>query len=173
MPPEEALAEQFRVTMLPHLGSAYNYSRFLTRDSLIAEEITQDAFLKAFRSFAQCRGNERAWLMAIVRNCFRDWLKRNRSGGEFSQIMVDAPEIEPPDVRQERADDVALVRSTIAQLPEPFREALILREIEDLSYREIAEITDSPIGTVMSRLSRARVMLSALLHESNDGRDSG
>ena len=169
-------AARFRAEILPHLDAAYNLARYLAADPAMAEDVVQDAFLRAFRGFAGWRGDApRAWLLAIVRNCWRD-----RVGTEIArrQVLIDhaalseaqaaaveniADEADTPEASLIRDDEVEGIRRVIASIPEPFREALILREMEGLPYREIAAMTDVPIGTVMSRLARARDMLARLL----------
>jgi RNA polymerase sigma factor (sigma-70 family) len=178
-PPAPAAGDQaarFRAEMLPHLDAAYNLARYLVADSVMAEDIVQDAFLRAFRGFDGWRGDApRAWLFAIVRNCWRD-----RVGAEIArrQVLVDnaalseaqaaavenlPDEADTPEASLIRDDEVEAIRRVIASIPEPFREALVLREMEGLAYREIATMTEVPIGTVMSRLARAREMLARLL----------
>jgi RNA polymerase sigma factor (sigma-70 family) len=168
---------RFRELMLPHLDDAYSLARFLTRDPTAAEDIVQEAFLRAFRGFATYRGGApKAWLFAIVRNCFLNWVNVNRSWGE---VLIDESALSEPesaaltnvaDADQDtpeqalvRRREAETVRAVIEKLPEPFRETLVLRELEELSYKEIAVLTDAPIGTVMSRLARARQMLGELL----------
>jgi RNA polymerase sigma factor (sigma-70 family) len=174
---ERAGAEAFREAMLPHMDAAYNFARYLSRDPSAAEDIVQNAFLHAFRSFAGFRGDApKAWLFAIVRNCFLDWLKSNRnaqapiedgagpwsaSGNEAHNFR--AIDEETPEAILARSRDAEMVRSTVEGLPEPFRETIVLRELDELSYKEIAMITGVPIGTVMSRLARGRQMLCELL----------
>jgi RNA polymerase sigma-70 factor (ECF subfamily) len=157
-------ADRFRATMLPHMEAAYSLARYLSRDAAAAEDIVQSAFLQALRGFAGLRGEApKPWLLAIVRNCFLDWA---RSNGRTMAAPEDAPEPvdeETPEILLARQRDVAMVRATLEDLPEPFREAIVLRELEELSYKEIAMITGVPIGTVMSRLARGRQMLAALL----------
>jgi len=157
--------DTFEARALPHLDAAYNLARWLSRSPSDAEDIVQDAMLRAFRAFDQLRGEDvRPWLMRIVRNCWRD--RRDRPhrrhdvplpGGREGPELVD----EGPDAEAQamRASEGRRVRAMIAALPEAFREVLILREMEDLSYREIAEVSGIPIGTVMSRLARARALL--------------
>lgn len=161
---------QFRRLILPHLDAAWTYARYLTRDDHVAEDIVQDAFLRAFRGSASCKGDGKAWLMTIVRNCWHDWLRANRS--EVPAVsdagLVDA---DTPDVVLERSSDAAHLRLVLAMLPEPFRETLVLRELEELSYREIGAVTGVPIGTVMSRLARGREMLATLILDSETGTD--
>jgi len=167
---------RFRELMLPHLDAAYNLARYLTNDANAAEDVVQDAFLRAFRSFDTYRGGPpRAWLFAILRNCWRDrvgeQIKRERvvvSDASLSEAQSEAvaaipAEGDTPEESLARAREVDTVRGVIAALPEPFRETLILREMEDMPYREIASVTGVPIGTVMSRLARAREMLGKLL----------
>jgi RNA polymerase sigma-70 factor (ECF subfamily) len=165
-----ARAEQFRLVMLPHLDGAYNFARYLTRDATAAEDIVQDAFLRAFRNFDSWRGDApKAWLLTIVRNCFLNSLAaRGRHAGiePTEEIIATDPgtaEAETPETIVAQRTEVAMLRNTIENLPEPFRETLVLREFEDLSYKDIALLTNVPIGTVMSRIARARGMLAELL----------
>jgi len=161
----------FEAQVLTHLDAAYALARYLTRRSDVAEDIVQDAILRAYRGFDALRGeNVRAWLLAIVRNCFLTW--KAKAG---SVIEVDAEEarrtsgsadeegktLETPESILIDREHHKAIRSLIENLPHPYRETLILRDIEDLSYRDIAGITGVPIGTVMSRLARARTMLAA------------
>jgi RNA polymerase sigma-70 factor (ECF subfamily) len=178
--PRAAEAErtrQFRETILPHLDGAYNFARYLSRDAVAAEDIVQEAFLRAFRAFGNFRGHApKAWLFAIVRNCFLDWAA-GRSGqgrvlvdeGALSEAQAQALantadlDQDDPEVALLRRREAETVRAVVENLPEPFRETLVLRELEELSYKEIAALTAAPIGTVMSRLARARQMLSEML----------
>lgn len=154
---------EFERLALPHLDAAYNLARWLSRSPTDAEDIVQEAMLRAFRSFEQARGEDvRPWLMSIVRNCCRDWARRPYTrreaplGAEGPELVFKEPDAEAQAVR---ASDARRLRATIATLPPEFRDVLILREMEDLSYREIAEVIQAPIGTVMSRLARARALL--------------
>jgi len=173
-PPNGASPAGFHELILPHLDSAYSLARYLSRDADAADDIVQEAFLRGYRSFGRYRGGDaRSWILAITRNCFFD-LARARQidpsrtpGRGVSLHQEDGMEAEFFDPDQEtpegalvRLDEAAKVRAVIETLPEPFREALVLRDIEDLSYQEIAEITAMPIGTVMSRLSRGRQMFA-------------
>ncbi|MGO4566731.1 sigma-70 family RNA polymerase sigma factor [Rhizobium sp. 2YAF20] len=163
--------QRFQQTVMPHLDSAYNFARFLCRDADAAQDIVQDAFLRAFRSFEGYRGGDpRAWLFSIVRNCYHAWLQQRRRKTRVEVPLDDKDaDTDTATMPQEFASgeesaETAMIRDTEAQrvravintLPEAMREVLILREFEDLSYRQIAEIIDAPIGTVMSRLARAR-----------------
>lgn len=163
--------EGFAETILPHLDSAYSLARYLARDPDAAEDIVQDAVLKAHRGFAGFRGGDaKAWLLTIVRRQFIDWSNERRAGravfsaeagGEAWEDF--ASEDDTPEQSLLRQGDVGAVRRAIEALPEPFREAIVLRELESLSYGEIAIITGAPVGTVMSRLSRGRDLLAARL----------
>ncbi|MES2056482.1 MAG: sigma-70 family RNA polymerase sigma factor [Pseudomonadota bacterium] len=153
------------------MDAAYSYARYLSRNSAIAEDVVQDAFLRAFRGFDRWRGdNPKAWLLAIVRNCYLDTVAARRDplrGAEPVEAIDECAtvmgQVEQLEDRAARRSDAAMLRRTIEDLPEPFRETLVLRELDELSYKEIATITGVPIGTVMSRLARARAMLGALL----------
>jgi len=160
---------RFEALALPHLDAAYNLARWLARSPADADDIVQDAMLRAFRGFAVFRGGDmRAWLLAIVRNCAitagRKIRGRREDGlpGETNErgahLTLVAQEPDPEHVAI-GADIGRNLNAVVAGLPEEFREVLILREMEELSYREIAEITGAPIGTVMSRLARARMLV--------------
>jgi RNA polymerase sigma factor (sigma-70 family) len=170
-------AERFRALILPHMDSAYNFARYLARDATAAEDIVQEAFLRAFRAFPTYRGGApKAWLFAIVRNCFLNWAGQ-RSGA--ARAVVDEGSLsetqalalanvadeaqDTPEAALLRRREIETVRAVIENLPEPFRETLVLREMEELSYKEISVLTAAPIGTVMSRLARARQMLGDML----------
>ncbi len=166
-------ADRFRLIILPHMDAAYNLARYLTRDPSTAEDIVQDAFLRAYRGFDDWRGDSpKAWLLTIVRNCFLTSVGAHREKavatadidalGATSALADPVDERTPEAIVADRCE-AAMLRNTIENLPEPFREALVLRELEELSYKEIAAITHVPIGTVMSRLARARQMLAELL----------
>jgi RNA polymerase sigma-70 factor (ECF subfamily) len=157
--------DKFEAQALPHLDAAYNLARWLSRSPSDAEDIVQDAMLRAFSAFDQLRGDDvRPWLMSIVRNCWRDRVAKPHqrravplpADGQRPELVYDGPDAEAQAVR---ASEGRKVRAMIATLPEEFREVLILREMEDLRYREIAEVVGAPIGTVMSRLARARALL--------------
>ncbi|MDT3378794.1 sigma-70 family RNA polymerase sigma factor [Labrys neptuniae] len=166
----DALA-RFQAVMLPHLDAAHNLARYLCRDADTAEDIVQEAFLRAFRGFADYRGGSaRAWLLTIVRNCHRSWWQaRQRSvrtepldAGEGEEERTDLPHEEAsPETALLQQAEASEIRAVLDRLPEAFREVLVLREMEELSYREIAETIAAPMGTVMSRLARARTLFAA------------
>jgi RNA polymerase sigma-70 factor (ECF subfamily) len=152
---------RFEAVVLPHLDAAFNVARWLTRDDREAEEIVQDAFVRALRFFTGYRGGDgKAWLLAIVRNTFFS-RKRGANPGaamtEFDEEVHGVDRGEPgPEAALLIAEDARAVARALEELPVEFREVLVLREIEGLSYKEIADVTGLPIGTVMSRLARAR-----------------
>ena len=161
-----ARSDQFRLVMLPHLDSAYNFARYLARDATAAEDIVQEAFLRAFRSFDGWRGDApKAWLLAIVRNCFLSSVAAGSGhpGADLAEATEALADSDTPESILAERSEAAMLRATIENLPEPFRETLVLRELEELSYKEIAALTAAPIGTVMSRLARARQMLCDML----------
>jgi RNA polymerase sigma-70 factor (ECF subfamily) len=158
---------QFERLVLPHLDAAYNLARWLAGNNHDAEDIAQEACVRAFRFVGGCRGSDgRAWLLTIVRNTAYSWLKKNRSQPLLSLDDDELPEIE--EQRDASGDfhgaDRDTLRAALESLPLEFREALVLRELEGLSYKEIAEVADVPVGTVMSRLARARRQLQGALN---------
>jgi RNA polymerase sigma factor (sigma-70 family) len=167
-PGADATLARFKQNVVPQLDAAYNFARFLTRDADAAQDIVQEAFLRAYRSFAGYRGGDaRAWIFTIVRNCYHTWLtdRRRKSRlevdpydeGDSEELIYNISSDEDnPETALVRKAEAQTVRLILNALPRPFREMLVLREIEDLSYHQISEITALPIGTVMSRLARAR-----------------
>jgi RNA polymerase sigma-70 factor, ECF subfamily len=157
---------RFEQLVVPHLGAAFNLARWLTRNDHDAQDIVQDASLRALRFLGGLRGEDaRPWLLGIVRNATWSWLQANRPSeltprDEDGEPQVPAPSSDEPESSAIRRADARLLNEAIAALPAPFREVIVLRELEDLAYREIAHIADIPIGTVMSRLARARRLLS-------------
>jgi RNA polymerase sigma-70 factor (ECF subfamily) len=154
--------------VLPYLDEAYTLARYLVRDPHDAEDATQEAMLKALRHVDQCRAdNARPWLFAIVRNTCHSLLRRRGTVAAevpFDETLhSDEAEALQPDALVIRAADQEAVQRAVAELPLAFREAVVLREMQGLSYREIAQVADVPIGTVMSRLGRARERLESLL----------
>jgi RNA polymerase sigma factor (sigma-70 family) len=165
---EKDKQSRFEATILPHLDAAYNLARWLTRNDHDAQDVVQDAFLRAFKFFGGFRGgNGRSWLLSIVRNTCYNWLEKNRRkelGTVFDEeIHLLEDTAATPEMRLSQNLDRELVRHVVAELPVEFREIIILRELEEMSYKEIAEIADIPIGTVMSRLARARKLLQESL----------
>jgi RNA polymerase sigma-70 factor (ECF subfamily) len=153
--------------VLPLLPSAYNLARWLTRNDHDADDVVQEAFLRAYRFFPSFRGADpRPWVLAIVRNTCWTWLRKNRSPEAVSDLDGTNEPVETAASAEEdlvrRADGARLSRA-LEELPAEFREVLVLRELEELSYREIAEVAGIPVGTVMSRLARARRRLQVAL----------
>jgi RNA polymerase sigma-70 factor, ECF subfamily len=171
--PDHNPLPSFEQAVLPHLDAAYNLARWLTRNERDAEDVVQESYLRAFRFFAGFRGGDaRPWLMRIVRNTCYTWLHANRplqEATEFDETLFppDSPSPNPEEAVL-RNDRGALVRKALEALPANFREVLILRELEGLSYKEIADITGMPAGTVMSSLSRARDRLYQVLVMSEE-----
>lgn len=162
----------FEQVMLPHLDAAYNLARWLVRDSSIAEDVVQDAYERACKYFAAFQGGSgRAWLLQIVRNVAYSTLKTQRrrmevslssamSAADEDGFDTEIPDSSPgPEAALMRRQDLAALDEALKALPVAGRECLILREVEALSYKEMARVMDVPIGTVMSRLSRARQAL--------------
>jgi RNA polymerase sigma-70 factor (ECF subfamily) len=166
--------ERFEQTVLTHLDAAFNLARWLTRNDHDAQDVVQEAVLRAYRFFDGLRGDARPWLLAIVRNSCLTWLQVNRPAeiSNFDDHPVDLQPIDEngPEIHALRNSDRRMLNEAISALPAQFREVLVLRELEDLAYKDIARIADVPIGTVMSRLSRARGLLAeslkALSHAS-------
>ena len=160
---------------MPHLDAAYNLARWLAGNDPDAQDVAQEATLRAFKFFGSFRGeNARAWLLTIVRNTFYTWLRKNRPQEKMISIDDETLEIEDSSATAQQAQppfaDADAVRRAITELPVEFREIVILREMEGFSYKEIAELVEVPIGTVMSRLARARKLLQKrLAAEFNPG----
>ena len=153
---------------MPHLDAAYNLARWLTRNDADAEDVVQEAYLRAFRFFGGFHGEDgRAWLLEIVRNTSYTWMQRNRSP-ELNMPLDDEPrEVEGDDLNPEelllQKADAQTLRQAVEELPLEFREVLVLRELDEMSYKQIAAVADLPLGTVMSRLARARKRLQHIL----------
>jgi RNA polymerase sigma-70 factor (ECF subfamily) len=150
--------------VLPHLDSAYNLARWLTGNEHDAEDVVQDAYLRAAKFFDSFRGGDaRPWLITIVRRTCYDWLARNRSHQPLTvfneEIHSDSGDSLDPAQLALRQENQQIIRRALAELPVEFREVLVLRELEGLTYKEIAAITNLPPGTIMSRLARARERL--------------
>ncbi|HEV2453874.1 MAG TPA: sigma-70 family RNA polymerase sigma factor [Verrucomicrobiae bacterium] len=157
-----ATESPFERIVMPHLDAAYNLARWLAGNDHDAADIVQDACVRAFRFAGDCRGeNGRAWLLTIVRNTAFTWLRKNRPR---AIVSVDDDELAEIEDTSRSADsfhdaDAPVLRAALEALPLEFREALVLRELEGFSYKEIAEVAGVPVGTVMSRLARARRQL--------------
>ncbi len=158
--------DRFSALILLHMDAAYSLARYLARDPTAAEDIVQEAYLRAYRSFAGLRGdNPKAWLLMIVRRCFLDTISRKTilDGGDNDRVLEVASVAADPETVCAEQRRAAIVRDAVEALPGSYREAVVLREFEELSYQEIAIIVGMPIGTVMSRLFRARQMLAERL----------
>jgi RNA polymerase sigma-70 factor (ECF subfamily) len=151
---------RFEQAILPHLGAAYNLARWLTRNEHDAEDVVQDACVRAYRFFDGFGGGDgRSWLLAVVRNTCYTWMEKQRPAISLDE-KVHAPSsvLNPEHLFQQQAAGEEL-RKAVAELPPEFREVVVLRELEGLSYKEIAAVLSIPLGTVMSRLTRARARL--------------
>jgi len=161
----------FEHAVLPHLDSAYNLARWLIRNDQDAQDLVQEACLRALRSFEGFRGGDsRAWLLTIVRNSCYTWLQQNRLQGLTTvfdeEIHTSQEHSRSPEALLLEKADARLVKDALEELPPEFREAIVLRELEGMSYKEIADVADVPVGTVMSRLARARERLQRQLTSS-------
>jgi RNA polymerase sigma factor (sigma-70 family) len=166
---------RFQREIVPHLDAAYNFARYLSRNPDAAQDIVQETFLRAYRGFDGYQGGDaRAWIFSIVRNCYHNWLLEGRrkarveidvhrrdDSGDFSIDDV-ASDADTPEAALLRSAEAGSVRGVLNKLPRSLREVLVLRELEGLSYRQIAETSALPIGTVMSRLARARARFEGL-----------
>jgi len=160
--------ERFEQAILPHLDAAYNLARWLTRNEQDAQDMVQEASLRAFKFFDGYRGGDaRAWLLTTVRNTCYTWLQQNRRGQAMTPFdegihTVDEDSLNPSSLVLKNAD-MEMLQQSLEQLPDEFREVIVLRDLEELSYKQIAEVTNVPLGTVMSRLARARARLKQIL----------
>jgi RNA polymerase sigma-70 factor, ECF subfamily len=166
--PEPGKLERFEQTVLPHLNAAHNLARWLMRNDGDAEDLVQESYLRAFRFFEGFQGGDgRAWLLAIVRNTCRTAIQQNAGRGvsmEFEEEKHSAGgSVASPEHELLRQADIASVRTCIDRLSSEYREVIVLRELEQLSYKEIAVAAAVPVGTVMSRLARARAQLQQCL----------
>ena len=157
---------RFETSVLPHLDAAYNLARWLTRNDQDAEDVVQESFMRALRYFDSMKGGEaRPWLLGIVRNTCYTWLEKNRPA-EIVPLDEDAAVTPPAAVNSETPEVILLqsanrklVNQALEELPVGYREVIVMREIEDMSYKEIAAVAGIPLGTVMSRLARGRDLL--------------
>jgi RNA polymerase sigma factor (sigma-70 family) len=173
---------RFEAEVLPHLNAAYRFARWLAHSPGDADDLVQEAILRAFRGFDALRGSDvKAWLLAIVRNCHSTALKQQQRRGfvplpeehdarDGYAMIATTPDPESASIRR---DDERTLERLMSALPEEHREVLVLREIEDMDYREIAAVTNIPIGTVMSRLARARAALKARWLKEAEGERRG
>jgi RNA polymerase sigma factor (sigma-70 family) len=158
----------FENAVLPHLDAAYNLARWLTRNDADAEDVAQEAYLRAFRFFGGFHGEDgRAWLLGIVRNTSYTWMQQNRSAQLNKPLDDELHEVRSDDLNPEalllQKADTQMLRQAVEELPLEFREVLVLRELDEMSYKQIAVVADLPLGTVMSRLARARKRLQQIL----------
>jgi RNA polymerase sigma-70 factor (ECF subfamily) len=166
-------AQRFKKLVLPHMTSAFNVARWLTRNDQDAQDVVQEAYLRAFRFSGGFRGEDaRTWLLSIVRNTFNTWYRQNRGHATDAALSdEDADDSEAETAAQDDGPEAMLIRSqsqkrvhkALLGLRLEYREVIVLRELEELSYKEIAAIVGIPMGTVMSRLGRGRQQLAALL----------
>jgi RNA polymerase sigma-70 factor (ECF subfamily) len=171
---EKDLRAEFDQIALPHLDAAYNLARWLTRHDQDAEDVVQEAYMRALQFFRSFHGDTgRAWLLQIVRNTCYTWLAKNRASEPASATpeMLDAVASSglSPAALVERQEDRQILMQAVDGLPVEFREIIVLRELEELSYKEIARIAEIPLGTVMSRLARAREKLHEALDRNMKG----
>lgn len=167
--------KQFEAQFRPHLDAAYNLARYLCRNAYDAEDIVQEAYLRAYRAFGEYTdGNSRAWILTITRNTCHSWMRRHTMNrnvsydqsavcGEVDAQLSASDRLQSPEQITASERNRQLVRQTIESLPMEFREVAVLRELEGMSYHEIGQVLDIPAGTVMSRLARARSRLRELL----------
>lgn len=174
-PPITTKEKRFQAMVLPHLDSAFNLARWLTRNNQDAEEIVQEACLRAYKFFDGFHGEDgRAWLLGIVRNTFFTWYRQNRAEGQTTQFEEElhstgntgpgvVSHADTPEALLMQKDCQRQIQQALEALSVEFREVMVLRELEGMSYKQIAGITGTPIGTVMSRLGRGRRQLADIL----------
>jgi RNA polymerase sigma factor (sigma-70 family) len=170
---DPVIAQRFEALVLPHMNSAFNVARWLTHNDQDAQDVVQEAYLRAFRFFGGFRGEDaRAWLLSIVRNTFYTWHRQNRGhAADTTMFEEDMHSLETGAAEHDDSPEAMLIRSqsqkrvhkALQSLRLEYREVVVLRELEELSYKEIAAIVGIPMGTVMSRLGRGRQQLAALL----------
>jgi len=165
---DQSKLARFEQNILPHLDAAYNLARWLTRNEHDAEDMAQESYLRAFKFFEGFHGTDaRAWLLAIVRNTCYTWLQQNRGRATMASFDEEIHTIENEASNPARlvlkSDDREVLKEALEELPVEFREVVVLRDLEELSYKQVAEIANIPLGTVMSRLARARERLKRIL----------
>lgn len=165
---DQSKLTRFEQSILPHLDAAYNLARWLTRNEHDAEDIAQESYLRAFKFFDGFHGTDaRAWLLAIVRNTCYTWLHQNRGRETMASFDEEIHTIENeasnPAKLVLKSDDREMLKEALEELPVEFREVVVLRDLEELSYKQVAEVANIPLGTVMSRLARARERLKRIL----------
>ena len=165
---DQSKLARFEQSILPHLDAAYNLARWLTRNEHDAEDMAQESYLRAFKFFEGFHGTDaRAWLLAIVRNTCYTWLQQNRGRETMASFDEEIHTIENEDSNPAKlvlkSDDREMLKQALEELPVEFREVVVLRDLEELSYKQVAEIANIPLGTVMSRLARARERLKRIL----------
>ena len=158
----------FEEVAIPHLDAAYNLARWFTRNEKDAEDVVQEAYLRALRHFSGFQGGDaRPWLLAIVRNTYYTWFRQNRvleRNADFDDEMyMQTSDDLDPEMLLIREADTQMLRRALKSLPDEFREVIVLREFEELSYKQIADVVKIPVGTVMSRLARARGRLKQII----------
>jgi RNA polymerase sigma-70 factor, ECF subfamily len=171
-----SIAGSFEQVVMPHLDAAYNLARWLVRNPHDAEDIVQEAYLRAFKFFASYHGGDaRAWVLAIVRNTTYSFIEKNRPGDLMEEFDEKVHTVDSGAVDAEasllQSVDAGTVRRALEELPANFREVLVLRELEGMSYKQIAEVMATPIGTVMSGLARGRTKLRKRLLSSRAKED--
>src|ERR1051325_431976 len=160
--------QRFEQAMMPHMNAAYNLARWLTRNEDDAQDVVQEAYLRAFRFFDGFHGLEaRAWLLTTVRNTCYTWLERNRHNRSATSFDEEIHSLDEdamnPSALALKSGDVEMIRQSLEELPDEFREVIVLRDLEEMPYKQIAEVIKAPLGTVMSRLARARGKLKKIL----------
>lgn len=171
--------QRFQAMVMPHINSAYNLARWLTHGHADAEDIVQETYLRAFKFFDSFHGDDsRVWLLSIVRNTFYTWYSQNKVHNQNTPFEEDLQrtdagaersDAENPEHILLQKDSQRILNQALRELPIEFREVMVLRELEELSYKQIADIVQMPIGTVMSRLGRGRKQLAAILSTNNKG----
>ena len=180
---EQTKNQRFKDMLLPHLPAAYNLARWLSRNDQDAEDIVQEAYLRAFKFFDSFRGEHgRAWLLGIVRNTYYTRLQKNRGQKSDTSFDEEFHSLESQDVGMppsnpesilSRHQDFKQLNRAMERLPVEFREAVVLKDLEQMSYKEISEVTAVPLGTVMSRLARGRKLLRVYLAQMQQGDGDG